>query len=99
MKRIKVCDHCEAKFVNRKSLRLHLLHFHEIDIFVKPTRVKPRREGKALRRIRMIENAARVKKETEVTNRKRIGLTRSGGRPVSELAFMKRVRVEDVDAK
>jgi hypothetical protein len=95
MKKIKVCEHCEAKFHNRRSLRLHLLHFHDIDIFVKQTRVTFK-EGKPQRRIRLMEHVARVKKEEQVTNNKRIGRTRTGGKPKSELAFMRRMKPHDL---
>lgn len=69
MKNIKVCDHCDKKFKNRKNLINHMMTFHGIDIFVVKPKKKPK-EDKPLRRVRMMMNAARVKKEREFVSRK-----------------------------
>lgn len=72
------CDHCSSKFHNRKNLRNHLRSFHELSIRGSRHHVSSIREGKPQRKIRMVMHMARLKREEEVTNRVRIGLTREG---------------------
>jgi hypothetical protein len=75
MKKIKICDHCDAKFKNRRNLRDHLRVFHKInlmslvDLMMRRGKGgKPPAEGKPHRRIRMMMNAAQIKKSGGVVN-------------------------------
>ena len=64
-KRIKRCfvSFCRKKFKNRKSLRAHLVSEHFIIPDLEWNRkVKPEKEGKPLRRVRMMKHAAECKK-------------------------------------
>lgn len=63
-KKYKRCDHCIAKFKNRENLRNHLVSFHGA-IPYRCGEAKPVTEGKPHRRIRMMMNAARHKKERD----------------------------------
>lgn len=69
MKKVKECDHCEKRFVNRENLINHLMVFHNIDIFIHTKRKKPR-EDKPLRKVRMMMAQARRKKERDLVSRK-----------------------------
>ena len=77
MKRIKVCDHCDKKLKNRQSLHNHLASFHRLgrtkfSLMLRHICSTPPlpRESKPLRRVRMMMNAARRKKERELVSRK-----------------------------
>jgi len=65
-KRVKRCaiEGCDAKFSNRKHLRNHLRSAHDCFPYI-VREAKPVTEGKPQRKIRMMQNSARVKKELE----------------------------------
>lgn len=65
------CDHCYRRFKNRKNLRNHLVTFHDA-IPYRAKEAKPVTEGKPQRRIRMMQQAARVKKARDHVAREAI---------------------------
>lgn len=82
------CDHCSAKFKNRKSLIRHWIGFHEFKTWVDRMVARaiergkrlPNPEGKPHRKVRQMQHMARLKKEEKHSNKKRIGAQKARAR-------------------
>lgn len=82
------CDHCSAKFKNRKSLIGHWIGFHGFRTHIERaiargmslTKILPMKEGKPHRKVRQMQHMARLKKEEMHANKKRIGAQKARAR-------------------
>jgi hypothetical protein len=71
-KRTKRCLLCHATFRNRERLRDHLLMEHDVLPYRQPRHVKPPKEPKPHRKIRMMVNAAMRKKADDLLSMARL---------------------------